>query len=94
MSYKARALELASALDLQVDDSEAEEITVEAPAGFRFTATGTHGLVAAWMSEFPGESRTEAWRSLLGDFRLGTERCPKGGDEDCRAAECPASRDH
>ncbi len=58
----------------------------DAPAGFRFTESDTHGLTR---TAYPGEISL-AYDSLAEDVLGGTEKCPQGGDENCHAYDCPA----
>lgn len=67
---------------IEVDDHSADrselDVTLWSPAGRVWVATGCHTLSICWYSE-----RTEAWRELWSDVKLGLEACDQPGCEIC-----------
>jgi len=87
-STKAQVTKAAARLgaEVSIDESSCATIIVDAPRGSRFSASGTHLIVA---HAYPGD-RPDAWGDLFDRLGYGVEPCPRGGDDECRCAGCPA----
>ena len=96
-TYRHRALARAATLGAEISESaDAQAIYADAPAGYRFTATGTHSLATSYDSQSPDRymRKDMAWASLLQDIDApwGTEPCPVEPDENCIAYDCPGGK--
>lgn len=80
MSTKQKVLTLADQLGVTVEVGR-REITMEAPDGFVFSATFTHGVVA---SIWDDQTMAHMWRYSLSDIKHGIEPC---FTDDCDVCE-------
>ena len=83
---RARAQALGIEIEVDGPDSMLGMMTIQAdaPDGFRFAGTQTHGVCARYATAFPAE-RPQAWGAIADDIAGGFEPCPT--DCECRDEE-------
>lgn len=88
MTPKQKALSIAKRLGVEIDqgvDDERRlvELTCEAPAGFVWSSSGVHELVACRSGDECNTTADELWRDVAERMSHGVERCSVESCEWC-----------